>query len=199
MWTLTRMSVVVLVATCYFGAAQAQTTLTAPELKALVSGKTWSATNERGQHYTETFRRDGRLFARSTRVGGSCCISDDGVWKVHGDELCRTYRHWRGHKELCTTVEKTGSGYKTSEGRSVVFENIFAMPQQTENRPKKKPSYSSAGSCSAQNAKCTAYCGTVMDHNSGCYGDCGSRMSACIANGCYFWKNSPTVCHLRRS
>jgi hypothetical protein len=59
---------------------------------------------------------------------------------------------------------------------------------------------SGANSCSSENAKCKKFCDNASKQGdaSGCYRDCAGRLQSCKQSGCYYWRQSPTVCGLTR-
>ena len=61
--------------------------LTGEEIRALYSNNEMTATNNRGQQFTEQYKPDGTFSATSTRSDGTCCIADTGKWTIEGDKF----------------------------------------------------------------------------------------------------------------
>lgn len=101
--------------------AQDAKRLTADEVRALYAGNEMTATNTRGQEFTEQYKSDGSFDATSTKTDGTCCIADSGRWSVEGDKFCRQYDNWRGGRKTCGYILKTPDGYATQAGLKMKF------------------------------------------------------------------------------
>lgn len=101
--------------------AQDAKALTGEEIRALYSGNEMTATNSRGQRFTEQYKADGTFTATSTKTDGSCCLADSGKWSVEGDKFCRQYENWRDGRKTCGLVLKTADGYATQAGLKMQF------------------------------------------------------------------------------
>ena len=101
--------------------AQDAKTLTGDEIRALFSGNEMTATNSRGQKFTEQYKADGTFEATSTRTDGSCCLTDDGKWSVEDNRFCRQYSNWRDGRKTCGRILKGPDGYVTQSGLKMKF------------------------------------------------------------------------------
>lgn len=101
--------------------AQDAKPLTGDEIRALYSGNEMTASNSRGQRFTEQYKPDGTFTATSTKTDGSCCLADSGKWSVEGDKFCRQYENWRDGRKTCGLVMKTPDGYATQAGLKMQF------------------------------------------------------------------------------
>lgn len=100
--------------------AQDAKRLTADEIRTLIADNQMTATNSRGQKYTETYKADGTFSAVSESSGGGT-IADDGRWTVEGDRFCKQYDNWQGGKKRCTPILKSPDGYTTGGGQKLSF------------------------------------------------------------------------------
>ena len=101
--------------------SQQASPLSGDEVRALYSGNEMTATNSRGQEFTEQYKADGTFTASSTRTDGTCCISDTGRWSIEGDKFCRQYDNWRGGRKTCGLILKGPEGYATQAGLKMKF------------------------------------------------------------------------------
>ena len=95
--------------------------LTGEEIRALYSDNEMSATNSRGQKFTEQYKPDGTFTATSTRTDGTCCIADTGKWTIEGDKFCRQYDNWRNGRKTCGLILRGPDGYATPSGLKMTF------------------------------------------------------------------------------
>ncbi len=66
-----------------------------------VAGRTIQYTNSKDQKYSTTYHKDETSFSKSTKLDGSCCMSDTGKWHMEQGVLCESYTNWNSGREFC--------------------------------------------------------------------------------------------------
>jgi hypothetical protein len=105
--------ILAVLATSFSSAADARGAkpLTGEEIRAPCADNEMTATNAKGQRFTERYKGDGTFTATSTRSDGSCRVADTGRWTVEGDRFCRQHANWRDGRRTCGLILKTPDGY----------------------------------------------------------------------------------------
>lgn len=83
--------------------------LSGDQVRTLVAGKTLALAAPFGS-LPIRYSAGGTMIARSTAMGLYAGVSEDrGTWRIDGNRLCQTWTIWKGAKEQCFSLSRTGS------------------------------------------------------------------------------------------